>query len=100
MLSVIEQEIPRKHLVPLLRLRNTDVEIVEATIEDGSAVSGHRIKHIAIPSPSTIAVIIREGAAIFPTADTPILIGDELVAFTTSQNEAALRQALLGSDST
>ena len=97
-LSVIEQEIPRKHLVPLLRLRNTDVEIVEATIEEGSAVAGHRLKDIDLPSPSTIAVIIREGGAIFPTADTPVLIGDELVAFTTSQNEAALRHALLGSD--
>src|ERR1044071_8029107 len=26
-LSVIEQEIPRQHMVPLLKLRNTDVEI-------------------------------------------------------------------------
>jgi trk system potassium uptake protein TrkA len=95
-LSVIEQEIPQKHLVPILRLRNTDVEIVEAKIEEGSAVAGHRLKDIALPDPSTIAVILREGTAIFPTVDTPILIGDELVAFTTSQNEAALRQALLG----
>jgi trk system potassium uptake protein TrkA len=97
-LSVIEQEIPRKHLVPLLRLRNTDVEIVEARIEEGSAVAGHRLKDIDLPSPSTIAVIIREGNAIFPSSDTPVLIGDDLVAFTTSQNESALRQALLGGD--
>jgi len=97
-LSVIEQEIPQKHLIPLLRLRHTDVEIVEATIEEGSAVAGHRLKDIDLPSPSNIALIIREGTAIFPSTDTPILIGDELVAFTTSQNEAALRQALLGAD--
>jgi|SoiMethySBSTD1v2_1073268.scaffolds.fasta_scaffold37391_6 trk system potassium uptake protein len=95
-LSVIEQEIPQKHLVPILRLRNTDVEIVEAKIEEGSAVAGHRLKDVDLPDPSTIAVILREGTAIFPTMDTPILIGDELVAFTTSQNEGALRQALLG----
>lgn len=95
-LSVIEQEIPNKHLVPLLRLRNTDVQIVEASIEHGSSVAGSRLKDISLPSPATIAVIIRDGQAIFPNAETPILVGDELVAFTTTANEPALRQALLG----
>ena len=95
-LSVIEQEIPPHHLVPLLRLRNTDVEIVEATIEEESAVVGRRLQDIRLPSPSTIAVIIRDGIAIFPQSDTTVVSGDEVVAFTTSQNEGALRDALLG----
>ena len=95
-LSVIEQEIPRQHLTPLLRLRYTDVEIVEAVIRDGSAVAGHRLRDINLPSAASIAVIIRDGNAIFPQPDTPILFGDHVIAFTTSQNEAALRTALLG----
>ncbi len=95
-LSVIEQEIPRQHLVPLLRLRNTDVEIVEAVIREGSAVAGHRIRDIALPSSSNIAVIIRDGTPIFPKADDPILFGDHVIAFTTRENEARLRSALLG----
>jgi trk system potassium uptake protein len=96
-LQVIEQEIPRQHLTPLLRLRNSDAEIVEAIISDGSTVAGHRLKDIKLPSPATIAVVLREGNAIFPDPETPILIGDHVIAFTTSQNESALRQALLGS---
>ena len=96
-LSVIEQEIPPQHLVPLLRLRNTDVEIVEAIIEDGSAVVGRRLQDIRLPTPSTIAVIVRDGNAIFPQPDTTVLSGDEVVAFTTSRNETALKEALLGS---
>ena len=96
-LSVIEQEIPDKHLIPLLRLRNTNVQIVEAIIPHGASVAGRRFKDVSLPSPATIAVIVRDGQAIFPTAETPILVGDELVAFTTSENEPALRQALLGS---
>ncbi|MPZ14441.1 MAG: NAD(P)H-binding protein [Chloroflexi bacterium] len=95
-LSVIEQEIPQQHLIPLLRLRHTDVEIVEAVITEGSGVAGHRLRDIKLPAPATIAVIIRDGQSIFPQADTPILIGDEVVAFTTTQNEGALREALLG----
>ncbi|MBM2810481.1 MAG: TrkA-N domain protein [Chloroflexi bacterium] len=95
-LSVIEQEIPRHHLVPLLRLRHTDVEVVEATIEEGSAVAGRRMRDIALPPPSSIAMIIRDGTPIFPQPDTPILFGDEVIAFTTRQNEVAFRTALLG----
>lgn len=95
-LSVIEQEIPRHHLVPLLRLRHTDIEVVEATIEEGSAVAGRRMRDIALPPPSSIAMIIRDGAPIFPQPDTPILFGDEVIAFTTRQNEGAFRKALLG----
>jgi len=95
-LSVIEQEIPPQHIVPLLRLRDTDVEIVEAIIEDGSAVVGRRLQDIRLPTPSTIVVIVRNGNAIFPQPDTTVLSGDEVVAFTTSQNETALKEALLG----
>lgn len=97
-LSVIEQELPRQHLIPLLHLRYTDVEVVEAIVQEGSSVAGRRLKDIALPEPCTIAVIIRDGAAIFPQADTPVLIGDALIAFTTSQNEAGLRKALLGAE--
>ena len=95
-LSVIEQEIPRQHLVPLLRLRNTDVEIVEAVIREGSAIAGHRLRDIALPSSSTIAVIIRDGSPIFPKGDDAVLFGDHVIAFTTTENEARLRSALLG----
>lgn len=97
-LSVIEQELPRQHLIPLLRLRYADVEVVEAIVEEGSSVAGRRLKDIALPDPCTIAVIIRDDAAIFPQPDTPVLVGDALIAFTTSQNEAGLRKALLGAE--
>jgi len=95
-LQVIEQEIPRQHLVPLLRLRNTDVEIVEAVIREGSAIAGHRVRDIALPASSTVAVIIRDGNPIFPKGDDPILFGDHIIAFTTAENEATLRSILLG----
>lgn len=95
-LSVIEQELPRQHLVPLLRLRYTDVEVVEAIVPEGSLVAGRRLRDVALPSPCTVAVIIRDSSVIFPQPDTAVLVGDALVAFTTSENEAPLRKALLG----
>lgn len=95
-LSVIEQEIPRQHLTPLLHLRSADVEIVEAVIRDGSTIAGRRLREIPLPQPASIALIIRDGEAIFPQGDTPVLFGDHVIAFTTSANEAALRLTLLG----
>ena len=97
-LSVIEQELPRQHLVPLLRLRYTDVEVVEAIVEEGSTVAGRRLRDISLPQPCTVAVIIRDNQAIFPQPETPILFGDALIAFTTAENEGLLRKALLGAE--
>ena len=96
-LSVIEQEIPEEHLKPLLRLRYAEVEVVEVVIEQTSVSAGRRLGEIQLPSPCTIPVILRDGTAIFPGPETMIQAGDGLVAFTTSQNEPALRKALLGS---
>ncbi len=95
-LSVIEQEIPEEHLKPLLRLRDVEVEVVEAVMEQGSPATGRRLGEVKLPSPCTVAVILREGTAIFPGPETMVEAGDGLVAFTTSENEQALRKALLG----
>ncbi|HEY3115225.1 MAG TPA: TrkA family potassium uptake protein [Chloroflexota bacterium] len=94
-LSVIEQEIPEEHLKPLLHLRFTDVEVVEVVIEQASVATGHRLGEIQLPSPCTVPVILRDGTAIFPGPDTMIQGGDGLIAFTTSENEPALRKAFL-----
>ena len=66
-------------------------------IEQTSVSAGRRLGEIQLPSPCTIPVILRDGTAIFPGPETMIQAGDGLVAFTTSQNEPALRKALLGS---
>src|SRR3954453_22572196 len=70
MLSVLEQEIPQANLIPLLRLRNTDVEVVEAVIDSRSRVAGQPLSSVQLPPESTIAVVIREGQAFFPNGET------------------------------
>src|SRR3982751_3946777 len=60
MLSVLEQEIPQANLVPLLRLRNTDVEVVEAVVDARSRVTGKPLSTVELPPESTIAVVIRK----------------------------------------
>ena len=91
MLSVLAQEIPHANLVPLLRLRNTDVEVVEAVVGSESEAAGKPLRDLELPPESTIAVVIREGSAFFPNGATVLEPGDEVVALTRGVHEPRLR---------
>jgi trk system potassium uptake protein TrkA len=80
--------------VPLLRLRNTDIEVVEATITPDSRVRGSALRDVDMPPESTIAVVIRGGSAFFPNGTTVLEAGDDVVALTRSIHEPRLRSLL------
>jgi trk system potassium uptake protein TrkA len=90
-LSVLEQEIPSETIVPLLRIRHADVEVVEAIITPGAPVVGRPLRELDLPQESTIALIIRGSALIFPDGGTVLEPGDEVLAFTRSTHETELR---------
>ncbi len=92
MLSVLAQELPHVNLVPLLRLRNTDVEVVEAMLAPESRAIGLPLRDLPLPPDSTVAVVIRTGNAFFPNGATVLQPGDEVVAMTRSIHEAQLRR--------
>jgi trk system potassium uptake protein TrkA len=91
-LSVIEQEIPSQSLVPLLRLRHADVEIVEAILPSNTPLNGLALRDLDLPPESIVAIIIRGGEPIFPGGGTTLAPGDELIALTRSTHEEELRQ--------
>src|SRR5436305_12143541 len=91
MLSVLEQEIPHANLVPLLRLRNTDVEVVEAIVDSQSPSTSRPLRELELPPESNIAVVIRNGSAFFPNGATVLEAGDEVVALTRGVHEPRLR---------
>src|SRR6266516_3760202 len=91
-LSILEQEIPSEGIIPLLRMRHADVEIVEAILPDGAPVLGRPLRELNLPQESTIALVIRGREPLFPDGDTILEPGDEVVAFTRSTHEAELRE--------
>jgi trk system potassium uptake protein TrkA len=97
-LSALEQEIPSHSLVPLLRLRHADVEVVEAVVEADSPMVGAQVRQLRLPRESTIALIIRNHEPIFPTAETTFRLGDEVIAMTRSAHEEELRQLFFSAD--
>src|SRR5581483_3491552 len=87
-LGVLEQELPSHAVVPLLRLRRADVEVVESVLDDQSPAVGRPLRDLSLPADCTIAVIIRDGAPIFPGGETKLAAGDEVIALTTTQSES------------
>ena len=95
LLGVLEQQIPQSSLVPLLRLDNSGVEIVEARLTERSPAVGRSLKSLDLPSDSNVSLVLRNGEAIFPTGDTVLAVGDEVVAMTRTEHEPRLRKVLL-----
>lgn len=92
----IEQELPTRHLIPLMKLKGSELEIVEVRIPDDSRVVGQPVRNVMLPYHSMIPLIIGEdGQPKVPSGDTIIHAGDEIVAVTMRENEESLREALM-----
>ena len=100
-MAQIEQELPTHPLIPLMTLKGGGLEIVEVRVPPGSFVVGKPIRDILLPHQSLISLIIdTEGHPRVPTSETVIHAGDEVVAVTMRESEAALRIALTSSSGT
>jgi trk system potassium uptake protein len=96
MLSVLAQELPQANLVPLLRLRDTDVEVVEAMLTRESRAVGVPLRELRLPPESTVAVVVRDREGFFPNGGTVLQPGDEVIALTRAMHEAELRTLFFG----
>ncbi len=96
-LGVLEQELPAHAVVPLLRLRHADVEVVETVLDNQAPVVGRAIRDMSLPADCTIGLIIRGGSPIFPSGDTRLAAGDEVIALTTTRSAGRLRELLWAS---
>ncbi len=95
-LAHIEQELPTHQLIPLMKLKQSGLEIVEVRIPDDSRVVGHRVRDVMLPYQSMITLIIdSDGRPKVPSPDTIIRGGDEVVAVTEHESEESLREALV-----
>ncbi|MDP9373988.1 MAG: TrkA family potassium uptake protein [Chloroflexota bacterium] len=93
-LSLIEQLIPQRHFVHLLTLRHADLAIVEGDIPPNAPVAGHSLAEIPFPPGVVIAAVVRGPELILPTGSTTLEEGDEIIAVTKREQEAALRELL------
>jgi trk system potassium uptake protein TrkA len=96
-LSIILQEIPEHPFVHLLTLQGGSIEFVEIQLEAHSPAVGKRLGEVALPADTAVPLVVRAGRPQVATPDTELLAEDKLIAVTTNQQEAQLKQMVLGS---
>jgi trk system potassium uptake protein TrkA len=95
-LGMIEHEIPVHDLLHLAELGGGELQIVEAQLDGHSPVVGHELRDVELPEATSVAVMIREGRAIVPRAETRLRDGDKLLVITSAEREDELRNLLIG----
>ncbi len=93
----IEQELPTHHLIPLLSLRDSGLQIVEAQITDDSPACGRKLNDLALPQQTLIALVIdASGHPHLPNDDTELAAGDKVLAVARPDAHDTLQQVLMG----
>jgi trk/ktr system potassium uptake protein len=94
-MALIEHEVPEHGLIHLLELRKENLEIVELTIDKGSACEGKAIASVRLPEGARLISVVRDGKAEIAEADTELRAGDQVLAVLESGKEDELRRLLL-----
>lgn len=93
----IEQELPTHHLIPLLSLRGSGLQIVEAQITEGSPARGRKLNDLPLPQQTLIALVIdADGNPHVPNGDTELAAGDKVLAVARPDAQDTLQQVLIG----
>jgi trk system potassium uptake protein TrkA len=96
-LAHIEQELPSHPVIPLMRLRSGELELVEVKIPPESAVVGKKIGDFRLPPGSAVLLVVgKEKGPFIPTNDTVLEADDDVVAITSAENESTMRAMLVG----
>ena len=96
--KLIEEEATIGDIFTLLALKRGKLSIVEAILKPKSPAANKSIKDLKLPAESILATIVRENQIIFPKGETTLLPGDSIIALATSEQEKALREALIGKE--
>ena len=95
-LGSIEQDIPVHELLHLAALGDSDLEIIEAHLQDGSPAVGRTLADVEVPDGCSLFAVVRDGVATPLRADTVLAVGDKVIAIGKADCEAQLRDQLIG----
>jgi trk system potassium uptake protein TrkA len=95
-LGVIEHEIPVHDLLHLAELDRGELQIVEAQLDASSPVIGNALRDLELPEDSYVVVLVRGERALPARPETRLVNGDKLLAVTSREHEAELRNLLIG----
>jgi trk system potassium uptake protein TrkA len=92
-LAQIEVDLPEHTLIPLMRLHDSGLQLVDLHVLEGSEAAGQTLRDLVLPPETVISLVVNaEGEPHIPTADTVLQPGDEVIAVIRSESEPALRR--------
>jgi trk system potassium uptake protein TrkA len=94
--AMVEEAVTVGDLVRLLRLEGGKVALVEMRLPDQSPNVGRALYELRLPADTTLVAILREGHVMIPQPETALAAGDEIVALSSVDSEAALRDTVMG----
>ena len=97
-LGSIEQDIPVHELLHLGALGGSELEIIEAQLQDGSPAIGRTTGELSIPEGCSLFAVVRDGVASPLRPDTVLRSGDKVIAIGRADCEAMLHEQLIGSE--
>lgn len=94
-LNLIGQKVSRAPVVLLGALEKSNIEAVELILNETSPLIGAHLSEVALPKGTLIISIVRNGAAMLPSADTIFAVDDVLIALIPPELESALREYIV-----
>jgi trk system potassium uptake protein TrkA len=95
-LGSIEQDIPVHELLHLAALGESELEIIEAHLQEGSPAVGRTPADLAMPDGCSLIAVVRDGVAAGVGGETVFAVGDKVLAIGKSDCETRLREQLIG----
>jgi trk system potassium uptake protein TrkA len=92
--SLVEEAVVVGDLITLLRLEQGKVLLVEVTLAENSPAVGKVLGELTLPRDAVITAIIRGGHVVVPRDETPLMVGDEILALTTLDTQAEVEMLL------
>ncbi|MDQ4149385.1 MAG: TrkA family potassium uptake protein [Actinomycetota bacterium] len=94
--SLVEEAVVVGDLVTLLRLEHGKVLLVEFTLTETSPAVGKVVGELSLPPDCSLVAVVRGGHVIAPSPETPLMIGDEILALTAPETKEQLESVLAG----
>lgn len=94
MAKIIEEETTLGEVVTVMKLRSSDVGLVEITLPGDATALGKSLSELALPPETLVVTVVRADAMMIPRADTVLQEGDKVLAITHIQNKDELECAL------
>jgi len=95
-LSVIEQEVAHRGIMPIIAFRKNGMEIVETVLNTKSPVAGKSLRDIAFPRQCKILAILRGDELLVPDGSTKLQPEDLLFSLINAKSLHELEELLVG----